>query len=117
MFAFNRCLRHIVFIKSLRLNSNQQICQSIQYISVNKRLQHNFREKTEKFSFNTVQNTGADADTFGTLSNNVDINDKLDILPPEADDKIEYDKDEQNKRLYITEYHKIIKELIKKHKV
>jgi hypothetical protein len=76
-----------------------------------------FRKKTENFTFNTEPNADADSDVFGTLIDNVETNDKLDILPLEADDKIQYDKDEQHKRLYITEYHKIIQELIKQHKV
>jgi len=74
-----------------------------------------FRKRTETFSFNAEQNI--DADTFGTLTENTEINYKLDRLPPEDDDKIEYDKDEQHKRLHITEYHTIIQELIKQHKV
>jgi len=76
-----------------------------------------FRKRTETFSFNAEQNTDADADVFGTLTDNTEINYKLDRLPPEDDDKVEYDKDEQHKRLHITEYHKIIQELIKQHKV
>jgi len=76
-----------------------------------------FRKKTETFSFNTEQNNDADADVFGTLADGTEINNKLDLLPPEDDDKIEYDKDGQHKRLHITEYHKIIQELIKQHKV
>jgi len=76
-----------------------------------------FRKKTETFSFNAEQNYDADSDVFGTLTDRTEINDKLDTLPPEDDDTIEYDKDEQHKRLHITEYHKIIQELIKQHKV
>jgi len=86
-------------------------------MTINDLQQKDFRKKTEKLSFSAIQNTDVDADIFGTLTHNVETNHKLDSLPPEADDIIQYDKDEQHKRLHITEYHKIIQELIKQHKV
>lgn len=113
MIVFNRFLRQLINIKPLRSNYNQQCCRNVRCVSTIK----DFRKRTETFSFNAEQNTDADADVFGTLTNNTEINHKLDRLPPEDDDKIEYDKDEQHKRLHITEYHKIIQELIKQHKV
>lgn len=116
MLLFNNFLRHLTYIKFTRSNFNQLCCKNIRCLSTIKSLQCNdFRNKTEQFSFHNVQNV--DPDTFGTLTNNVGINDKLDKLPPEADDKIEYDKDKFNKRLYITEYHQIIQDLVKQHKV
>lgn len=104
----------LIIIKSLKLNFNQQFCRNIRCMSTIKESK-NFRIKTEKLSFNKVQNN--DGDIFGTLASNVEINHKLDSLPPEPDDIIQYDKDEQYKRLHITEYHTIIQELIKQHKV
>lgn len=116
MIAFNRSSRFLIYIKSVRLNFDQKCSRHLRCISTIKVLQSNdFRKKTEEFSFNYVKN--ADADIFGTLTNNVEINKKLDSLPAEIDDIIQYDKDEQHKRLHITEYHKIIKDLIKQHKV
>lgn len=115
MIAFNRSLRFLINIKSIRSNFDQKYYRHLRYISTIKGLQSNdFRKKTEKFPFNNVKN--ADADIFGTLTDNVEINKKLDSLPPEVDDIIQYDTDEQHKRLHITEYHKIIKDLIKQHK-
>lgn len=108
---FNRFLRQLINIRPLISNYNEQCCRNLRYVSTIK----DFRKRTETFSVNSEQNI--DADVFGTLSDNTEINDKLDLLPPEDDDKIEYDKDEQHKRLHITEYHKIIQELIKQHKV
>ncbi|NP_001153853.1 pentatricopeptide repeat domain 1 [Acyrthosiphon pisum] len=113
MIVFNRFLRQLINIKPLRSNYNQQCCRNARCMSTIK----DFRKRTETFSFNAEQNTDADADVFGTLTDNTEINHKLDRLPPEDDDKIEYDKDEQHKRLHITEYHKIIQELIKQHKI
>lgn len=116
MIAFNRPLRFLININSVRSNLDQKCCRHLRFISTTKVLQSNdFRKKTEEFSFNYVKNV--DADIFGTLSDNIEINKKLDSLPPEVDDVIQYDKDEHHKRLHITEYHKIIKDLIKQHKV
>lgn len=118
MIAFNRFLRQFLSINSIRLSYNQQWYRNVRCVSTNHNLQSKeFRKKTENFSFNTEPNADADSDVFGTLIDKVETNEKLDILPPEPDDKIQYDKDEQHKRLYITEYHKIIQELIKQHKV
>lgn len=118
MFAFNRYFRHLIVIKSVTSNFNQQCCRNVRCMSTIKGLTSNeFRKKTEKYSFNTLDTTDADSDIFGKLTDNVEINQKLDSLPPEPDDIIQYDKDEQFKRLHITEYHKIIQELIKQHKV
>lgn len=115
MITFNRIFRQLINIKSTKLNFNQQ-CGGIRCMSTVKDIRsENFRIKTEKLLFNNVQNN--DADIFGTLADNVEINYKLDNLPPEPDDVIQYDKDEQHKRLHITEYHNIIQELIKQHKV
>lgn len=116
MIAFNRSFRFLINIKSVRSNFDQKCCKHLRLISTSKVTQSNdFRKKTEEFSFNYVKNV--DADVFGTLSDNIEINKKLDSLPPEVDDIIQYDKDEQHKRLHITEYHKIIKDLIKQRKV
>jgi len=116
MILFNRFLRQLINIKSARSNYNQQCYRNVRYVSTIKDLQSkDFRKKTETFTFNAEQII--DADIFGTLNNSTEINQKLDSLPPEDDDKIEYDKDEQHKRLHITEYHKIIQELINQHKV
>lgn len=118
MIVFNRFLRQLINIKSVSSNYNQQCCRNVRCVSTVKDLQSKeFRIRTEKLSFDAEQNTNADADIFGTLSNSIEINDKLDSLPPEDDDKIEYDKDEEHKRLHINEYHKIIQDLIKQHKV
>lgn len=115
MIAFNRFLRLIININSVRSNFDQKCFRNLRCISTIKDLQSkDFRRKTENISFNAVQN---DADIFGTLTENVDINKKLDSLPPEVDDIIQYDKDEQHKRLHITEYHKMVQDLIKQHKV
>lgn len=115
MIMSNTFLRQLV-IKSLKLNSNQQLCMNIRYLStINDVQPKDFRKKSEKILFEQISDF--DADIFGTLTNNVELNNKLDNLPPEADDIIEYDKDEQHKRLHITEYHNIIQELIKQHKV
>jgi len=113
MIVLNRFLRQLINTKPLRLNYNQQCCRNVRCVSTVK----DFRKKTETFLFNAEENNDADSDVFGTLTDRTEINDKLDTLPPEDDDKIEYDKDEQHKRLHITEYHKIIQELIKQHKV
>lgn len=113
MIVFNRFLRQLINIKPLRSNYNQQCCSNVRCVSTIK----DFRKRTETFSFNAEQNIDANADIFGTLTDSTEINDKLDRLPLEEDDKIEYDKDEQHKRLHITEYHKIIQELIKQHKI
>lgn len=111
----NRFLQQLI-IKSIRSNINYQHCINIRSVSTMNNVQSkDLRKKTEKFSF--VQNNDADADIFGTLTNDVELNIKLDSLPPEVDDIVKYDKDEQHKRLHITEYHKIIRELIKQHKV
>lgn len=115
MISSNRFLQQLI-IKSIRSNINNQHCINIRCLStINDVQSKDFRKKTEKFSF--VRNSDADADIFGTLTNDVELNNKLDSLPPEDDDIIKYDKDEQHKRLHITEYHKIIQELIKQHKV
>lgn len=116
MITFNRISRQLINIKSAKLNFNQQCCRDMRCLSTVKDIHSkNFRIKTEKLLFNNVQNN--DADIFGTLVDNIEINHKLDNLPPELDDVIHYDKDDQYKRLHITEYHKIIQELIKQHKV
>lgn len=116
MISFNRVLRHLINITSIRSNLNQRCCRNVRSLSTIKYQQSNdFRKKTEKLSFNTVQNTGADI--FGTLNDNVEINAKLDSLPPEPDDIVRFDNDKQHKRLHINEYHKIVQELIKQNKV
>lgn len=120
MISSIRFLRQSIYVKLLRhTNINVHCCRNVRCVSTTiKDLQpKDFRKKTEKFSFSVVQNTDVNADIFGTLNNNVETNLKLDSLPAEADDIIQYDKDEQHKRLHITEYHKIIQELIKQHKV
>lgn len=118
MIVLNRFSRHFIIIKSVKSNFNQQCCKNIRCIStVRGSPSNDFRKKTEKYSFNTLNNSDADSDIFGKLTDNIEINQKLDNLPPEPDDIIQYDKDEQFKRLHVTEYHKIIQELIKQHKV
>lgn len=115
MISFNRVLRHLINITSIRSNLNQQCCRNVRSLSTIKYEQSNdFRKKTEKLLFK-MQNT--EADIFGTLNDNVEINEKLDSLPPEPDDIIQYDNDKQHKRLHIKEYHKIVQELIKQNKV
>lgn len=117
MFMFNRFLRQSTNIIFLRTNFILN-CKNIRNVSTIKDLEpKEFRKKTEHFSFNSVDNNETDADIFGMLNNNVDTNDKLNYLPPEDDDVIQYDKDEQHKRLHISEYQKIIQNLIKQHKV
>lgn len=77
----------------------------------------NFRKKTESITFSVLQKNENDSDIFGTLSDKVELNDQLDSLPNEPDDKIEYEKNEQKRRLHITEYHKMIQDLISQNKV
>lgn len=120
MISSTQFLYRLIYIKSLqRININLHCCRNGRCVSTTiKDLQpKDFRKKTEKFAFHAMQNTDANADIFGTLTNNIEVNHKLDSLPPEADDIIQYDKNEQQKRLHITEYHKLIQELIKQHKV
>jgi len=118
MISYNRYVKHFINIISLRSNFNQKNYQNVRCFSTVKDLPFkDFRKKTEHFSFNTVKHNDDAADIFGTLTNNVEINDKLSSLPAEDDDIIQYDKDEQHKRLHISEYHKLIQELIKQHKV
>lgn len=115
MISFSRVLQHVINT-SVRSNLNHQCCKNVRNISTVKNLlSHDFRKKPENISLNAIQNT--DADIFGTLNDNVELNDKLDSLPPEPDDFIQYDKDGLHKRLHIKEYHKIIQELINQHKV
>lgn len=117
MIIFNRFLRQSTNITFLRTNFIQS-CKNTRNVSTTKNLEpKEFRKRTEHFSFNSVHNNDANADIFGMLNNNVDTNDKLNCLPPEDDDIIQYDKDEQHKRLHISEYQKIIQNLIKQHKV
>lgn len=116
MIALNRSLRLLINIKKVKLNIDQKCCRHLRCISTSKALHFNdFRKKTEEFTFNDVKKI--DADIFGTLTDNVEINKKLDNLPSEVDDIIQYDNDKEHKRLHITEYHKIIKDLIKQNKV
>lgn len=117
MIVFNRFMWQSVVIRSLGTNFNQQCnCINTRYVSTTKYIQPiNFRKKTEHFAFNSEQDNNADF--FGTLMENVETNQKLNNLPPEEDDVIRYDKDDKNKRLHISEYHKIIQDLIKQHKV
>lgn len=115
MISFNGVLRHFINFTVIKSNLNQPCYRNVRSVSIRTSQSNNFRKKTENVSFNAVQNI--DADIFGTLNNNVEINEKLDSLPPEPDDIIQYDKDEQHKRLHVNEYQKIIQELIKQHKV
>lgn len=116
MIVFNRLKWQLVSIKSLGTNFNQQCCKNTRFVSKIKDLQpKEFRKKTEYFSFNSDQINNAD--TFGTLTENAGTNQKLNSLPPENDDVVRYDKDDNNKRLHVSEYHKIIQELIKQNKV
>lgn len=114
---FNRFLLQSTSITFLRTNFNQN-CKNTRNVSIIKDSQpKEFRKKSEHFPFNNVHNNDANADIFGLLNNNIETNDKLNCLPPEDDDVIQYDKDEQHKRLHISEYQKIIQNLIKQHKV
>jgi len=116
MIVFNRFKWQLISIKSLGTSFNQQCCKNTRYMSTTKDLQtKEFRKKTEHFSFNSDPNNNADI--FGTLTENTGTNQKLNSLPPEDDDVVRYDKGDKNKRLHISEYHKIIQELIKQHKV
>lgn len=118
MIASNGFLRQLMSKKLLLFGLSQQCCRNIRCVSTTNNLQSNdFRKKTEKYSFDTAQNINADADIFGTLNDNVELNHKLDSLPSEPDDVIRYDKDENHKRLHTTEYHTIIQGLIKRNKV
>lgn len=118
MIVLNRILRQLNNFKSLRTNFDQQCYRNTRCVSSIKDLNpKEFRKKTEHSPFFAVQNNDDYADTFGTLANNVETNEKLNSLPPEDDDVIQYNKDEQSKRLHITEYHKMIQNLIKQQKV
>ncbi|XP_050440368.1 pentatricopeptide repeat-containing protein 1, mitochondrial [Adelges cooleyi] len=118
MYAFDRTIRKLLNIKSFQKNCTHLYNKNEKYMSTSRILQtKNFREKTESISFTALRESGTDSDIFGSLSNKVEVNEKLDELPSEPDDKIEYDKDDEKKRLYITEYHKIIQELISQHKI
>lgn len=125
MILINRILRHLNGtttlrnnIKPLRISYGQQCFKNARCVSTVEVLSSKeFRKKTEHFSFTSAQHNDTDSDSFGTLTNKVETNEKLNTLPPEDDDIIQFDKDELHKRLHITEYHKIIQDLIKQQKV
>ncbi|XP_050535202.1 pentatricopeptide repeat-containing protein 1, mitochondrial isoform X2 [Daktulosphaira vitifoliae] len=117
MFTCKRLLQQLV-LGSLRKKCLKSYNINGYHLSKLKNLTtFSFRKKTESISFTDLQKNENDCDIFGTLSNKIEHNDKLDSLPPEPDDKIEYEKSEQKRRLYITEYHKIIQDFISQNKL